>query len=135
VGVFLVKIFGKERASERRNENIIVSGTLKIYNKTIEFFSLLETNWIEYNWISSIEPYPKIFKNFDDFLSLIAIKQSSFRSKRNELEKTRGKLSMQLKGLNLKYKTGLLLLESFIKSVLNLRTKSVRLIFFSDFRL
>jgi hypothetical protein len=28
-GGFLVKIFGKERASERRNENIIVSGTLK----------------------------------------------------------------------------------------------------------
>jgi len=28
VGVFLVKIFGKERAKERRNENIIVSGTL-----------------------------------------------------------------------------------------------------------
>jgi len=32
VGVFLVKIFGKERRSERRNENIIVSGTLKILN-------------------------------------------------------------------------------------------------------
>jgi len=33
VGVFLVKIFGKERASERRNENIIVSGTLIISAK------------------------------------------------------------------------------------------------------
>jgi hypothetical protein len=36
VGVFLVKIFGKERASERRNENIIVSGTLKILFVPIE---------------------------------------------------------------------------------------------------
>ncbi len=29
VGVFLVKMFVTDRASERRNENIIVSGTLK----------------------------------------------------------------------------------------------------------
>jgi hypothetical protein len=33
VGVFLVKIFGRERRSERRNENIIVPGTLKIGNE------------------------------------------------------------------------------------------------------
>jgi hypothetical protein len=77
VGVFLGKIFGREGASERRNENIIVSGTLIIEIFECYYYAKKMKKWV-LKIFKNIYFYVKskfiwncsILRNFD--LSMIA---------------------------------------------------------------